>query len=90
VRNIGQQQDEKLSQETPNSMSYVKGLFRSSTLFCLVVHNTLLSLGLVPLAISSSSHQVSHGSFISNILAYPRLLQLSISSSNVSDPQMIF
>ena len=48
-------------------MSDVKKLFRSPTPFSFVDCSTLLSLGLVPLPVSSSPQQVSHDSGISNI-----------------------
>jgi hypothetical protein len=52
------------------SMSDVKALFRSPTPFC-VDSNTLLSLGLVPLPVSSFSQQIFHDSGNSNILGPP-------------------
>jgi hypothetical protein len=49
-------------------MSDVKALFRSPTPFIFVAWNTLLSLGLVPLPISSFPWQASHHFKVSNIL----------------------
>jgi hypothetical protein len=57
-------------------VSDVKALFRSPTPFIFVNWKKLLSLRLVPLPISSLARQLSQGSGISNILRYPRLLQL--------------
>ena len=54
------------------SMSDVKMLFKSPTLFSFVNCNTLLSLVLVLLPVSSSPWQVSLYSDISNILGSPR------------------
>ena len=62
------------------SMSDVKMFFRSPTPFSFVDCNTLLSLGLVPLPVSSSPWQVSHGSGISNILGSPRQSRLHLHS----------
>ena len=49
------------------SMSDVKALFSSLIPFSFVDCNTLLSLGLVPLSVSSFPWQVSHNSGIYNI-----------------------
>lgn len=54
------------------SMSDVKVLFRSPTSFIFVECNTLLSLGLFLLPVSSSPWHVSHNSGISSILGSPR------------------
>ena len=62
------------------SMSDVKMLFRSLTLFSFVDCSTLLSLGLVLLPVSSSPQQGSHGSGISNILGPLRQFSLLLHS----------
>ena len=50
-------------------MSDVKTLFRSPSLFSFVNYHTLLSLGQVPLPISSPFQRVFYDSDISDILA---------------------
>lgn len=53
------------------STADAKVLFRSPTLFSFVENSTLLSLGLVPLSVSSFPQPVSHDSGISNITGVP-------------------
>ena len=62
------------------SMSDINALFRSTTSFSFVVCNKLLSLGLLPLPVSSFSWQVSLGSGISNLLGSPRQARLCLHS----------
>ena len=62
------------------SMSDVKMLFKSPTLFSLVDHNTLLSLGLAPFPVSSSPWQGFYCSGISNTLGSPRQYKIQLHS----------
>jgi hypothetical protein len=68
-------QDQSPAGQTPNSLSpclMPRGLFRSLTPFSFVDCNTLLSLGLIPLPVSSFPRQVPHDSSMPNIWGSPR------------------
>jgi len=63
------------------SVSYVKALIRCPIPFISVDYNRLLSLGLVPLLVSSFPQKISQDSGISSILGSPRKSRLHLHSS---------
>lgn len=71
-------------------MSDVKSLFKSPTLFSFVECNTIPSLWLVQLPLSSLPQQACQGSQISIILGFQGNFKVKTSYCNVQDSYMIF